>query len=48
MQRCIDLGESGGTRLVNSVAPSFPGSEAKEENIANTSRHIFLDSKKED
>jgi hypothetical protein len=46
MQRCINLGEFGGTGLVNLVAPSFPGSaEAKEENIANTSRHIILDSK---
>jgi hypothetical protein len=38
--------ESNGTELVNSVASSFPGSvEAKEENIANNSRPIILDSK---
>jgi hypothetical protein len=46
MQRCINLGESGGTGLVNSVAPSFPGStEDKEEDIANNSRPIIFDSK---
>jgi hypothetical protein len=46
MQKCINLGESGGTGLVNSVAPSFPGSaEAKQENITNNSRTIILDSK---
>jgi hypothetical protein len=40
----MNLGESGGTGLVNSVAPSFSGStEDKEENISNNSRPIILD-----
>jgi hypothetical protein len=40
------LEESGGTRFVNSVAPSFPGSARVEKKIfANISRHIILDPK---